>query len=301
MYLLSGKRASEDLTLPPLKVDFDMVNNDEESVIEMDEPLENLGILEPAVAKPFSLMDVFAPEQEISRLEEITSGNGFQEPGFGDSKYAHDIPSLMTGELLEFKLEAHTGANVRLDDQDEGEDEYAAAAVARANQTQKPHQQPPQDDAIARIMGYLHYTEQDRHLVQRAEEIVRECHLQSQRGKKRKLRENLSGSIFERLVDLMGGPRFHEVYQNAMRFDPWAYAPPACYPYGYVVQACDPETLQVAIAYGMHIARLYRMDVQENDPESQLQLVQSGVESFISMNVRERQMFWNYATNPHSG
>ena len=77
----------------------------------------------------------------------------------------------------------------------------------------------PGDEAVSRMLAYLHYTERDRQLVQQAHAIVQDCHEQHHIGKKRKYR-NLSGAIFEHLIALLGGPRFNEVYKNAMTFCP---------------------------------------------------------------------------------
>lgn len=298
---------NDDFILPPLRIAVPSLG-DEESLLDIDEPLENLGVLEP-ISQPKidtnSIETIFEPEQELALLKEVMGACNQADPRLGGVFYDNDIRSLMTSDILEVDPETaeSLGASIRRDDDDndESEDEYAAAAVARANKLHaQPQTQPKpqsQDNAIARIMGYLHHTERDRHLVQQAEEIVRDCYQQYQRGKKRKYScDNLSGTIFERLVGLMGGERFHEVFHNSMDFDTyaqapyigaWQYAPPP-----------SPETMQVAIAYGIHIARLNQMNANY-PPESPLVLVQQGVAGFNAMNVEERRMFWNYSTQRH--
>lgn len=289
----------DDLSLPlPEKIVVDMASGgDDESVIQIDEPLEDLGVIKP-MANPVeqstgSFDDVFSTEEELSLSQELMDD---QKPSFAG--FENDIPSLMQGELLELET-ARPGIGIRVDNNDEeGYDvKYVIASPGRVQRSKAPPPPLPQDNTIARIVGYLHYTERDRHLVQRAEEVVRECHLQYQRGKKRKFRTNLNGAIFERLVGLMGGPRFNEVYHNSLSFDPSAY--PGSQRYS-APPSCGQDTLQVAIAYGMHIARLNQMDAQGNGPEAQRRLVQKGVEGFSSMNVEERQMFWNYITKQSS-
>ena len=60
-----------------------------------------------------------------------------------------------------------------------------------------------------------------------------------------------------------------------------------------------PDTLQIAIAYGMHLARLNGMDGPGPlNAHAQLELIQQGVASFTSMTEQERFLFWQYATCP---
>lgn len=221
------------------------------------------------------------------------------------------------------------------------EDEYATPNVKRSTLHTTPvtqaghrdgtthhHQQPM--DSVGRILAFLHYTEPNRELVHQAQEIVRECHWESQHGRKRKYKKNLSGAIFEEFVKLFGGLRFQEVYQNALRFDfdaaerviasrryqqsqqshghhhQHAHTPMMAHPSQSVTMSATgdhPGIVDIAIAYGMHMVRLDQMEngstsKSPGSSKSRKEVVQEGAEKFHSMTNAERQMFWEYSTSP---
>ena len=281
-----------------------------------------------------ALTALFWDDEELHCLHELSSSSLVGPSSPYGVNYSDDISSLLTGELLEGDdtppelvdegaAAPIAGAMIRRDDdyEDDKEEEDAwtmGKAPVSAISTPHHQEQHAQLDTIARILGFLRHTEHDRELVHKAEEIVAECQWHHQRGQKRKF-QNLSGAIFERFVLLFGGPRFQEIYQNALRFDfaaanaaylhrhhshhhPHYYhhhstmmAPP------HTMSMEQPKTVEIAIAYGMHMARLDQMEGNSpssstSSSKSQKEVVQHGVEQFNSMTENERHMFWEYAT-----
>ena len=136
---------------------------------------------------------------------------------------------------------------------------------------------------ILRILSYIQHTEKDRHVVYQAEEIVRDSQAQFQKGKK-SYKNYLSGFVMKRLMKLFGVDRFHEIYHKSQEIQPPTYV--------HVLPSMPPpNTMQLAMAYGMHLARL-----NPQHDASTTALVQKGAESFQSMSNQERQYMWQYMT-----
>ena len=242
----------------------------------------------------------------------------------------------------------HTDIDLLIEDDKEGdcppnlveEDEYATSNVKRSTLRTTPvtqeghhdgtkHHRHPMD-SVGCILGFLHYTEPNRELVHQAQEIVRECHWESQHGRKRKYKKNLSGAIFEEFVKLFGGLRFQEIYQNALRFDfeaaerlmasrayqqsqqphvrqhQHAQPPMMVHPSPSTstsVTGDHPGLVEIAIAYGMHMARLDQMEKEATSKtstsnKSRKEAVEEGAAQFHSMTNTERQVFWEFSTSP---
>lgn len=171
-----------------------------------------------------------------------------------------DLSSLMTGEILELTTP--------------GPDDAL----------------PSQVDIIGRIMACIHH-EGDPVMLRKAEIVVHECQVHHNRGDRRF--ENLPGTIFERLVDLFGGPKFNEIYHRSQY-----YRPPRAFAQqmsGYPLMADPtlPSMLELAVAYGLHMART--AGATENG-EEMAKVVRRGAASLNSMNNSERCLFWDFMT-----
>lgn len=222
-----------------------------------------------------SFQSVFSPESESSHLEEITAlasvsrDSSFDQQGSFHDK--EDIVSLMTGELLEPQVPC-------------------SIINQPTSQPVLVAQQETDDDSIRRIMSYIHHTEHNRELIYKADAMVQNCMRLHQKGK-RQYRNNLNGKIFEGFIKLFGGPRFHEIYQQSQTFDMPAIVP--------TLAATGPTTVELAIAYGVHMARLdqaYYHGMESPSPSALSHIIHQGRETLNMMNDNERQMFWDFMT-----
>ena len=147
-----------------------------------------------------------------------------------------------------------------------------------------------QVDIIGRIMTCIHH-ESNPSMLRKAEIIVHECHVNHHRGDRRF--KNLPGTIFERLVDLFGGPKFNEIYQRSQHYSPPHAFVQQMSGYPPVTDPTVPSMLELAVAYGLHMART--AGATENG-EEMAKLVRRGAESLNTMNDSERCLFWDFMT-----
>jgi hypothetical protein len=289
---------------------IDITSDDDDDSVQLIEPLPALVTEEEDSTEPSSWINIFSPEEEHRQLAMPVP----RDSTFDENHCNNDLSYLLTEELLEPAdttcrptYPACVSANNSFVDEDECILPVTAMAMRRSEERSAaaaPPPQQPDDDVIARIIVYIQHNEQDLQLVNQMEEIVRACTIKY-RNPKCKKHQNLAGNIFEGLVQLFGGPRFHEIYQKAMTFNPNVhgycgdYAPPhdqhhhpsslSSYRAVDVARtAAGPSRMQLAIAYGMHLARF------QNNCEPPLEFVQAGVESLNSMTEQERQLFWQY-------
>ena len=173
-------------------------------------------------------------------------------------------------------------------------------------------------DVVVRIMNYLYYAEADRDLYVQADHLVRECYYYHTCGKHKY--RSLPGSIFEGLVHLLGGPRFNEIYHSAQTFvvpptPPTVQQQPQ--PQHHRLNATAhtvkkggdlqrPSEVEVAIAYGVHLARQEQQrakspeEEDEGPSETPMEMIQDGAKKLASMKDSERILFWNYMMDQQS-
>jgi hypothetical protein len=286
------KNLLQDLTLttPPLlgeNLVIDITDNDDSS-FEWIEPLPSVGNDAPP---PTSWKTVFSDEERQSLFRQISS---IEEPSFDHdetniartdaSSGDGDISYLMTKRILEPETPV-PAVNAVMGSGSSFHTEASAARPAEVEHHMMIYRQP-QDDVIARLRGYIYHFEQDRQLALEAEEIVQDCIVQHQRGRQGKYRD-LPRAICERLAQLFGDQKFNEIYHNSIHYH---FLPETA------LSAPPPSTLHVAVAYGIHLARL---DQATGGGRSQIDLIEHGVEALHSMNEQERNMFWGYITTAH--
>lgn len=267
-------------------IDFSGKENDLDSLVEPLEDLAESELInskseEPEKKAASTVSNqwkaVFSTEEELAHHQQIAasiSQDSTQSVGSEQTILDEkDISTLLKGELLEPQAFRPVTPN-------DGQALSPSAFAAEA-------------DLICRVISCLHF-ERDRKVTVQAEKIVQECQFHHGRGDKRY--QNLARSIFDRLVQLLGAPKFNEIYHRAHYMHPRGPPPPqARYPLRFppVQPHCNigPSNIELAIAYGIHIAR------STNGSEPTSQVVQHGMVALNSMTPKERIMFWNYITS----
>ena len=283
---------------------------DDDEMDDLLQPLEELEGDEIVESKSPQWRDAFSADEDMASDRETVSQDWNKDetayvPGEGLDD--EEVAALMKSDIMEeTRMSIETQVLVS---GFEDVDQHRATTqrhvvptryVAEEPTTRHYHQQPSQymlvPLPIVHIMAYLDHVEQDRQVVLQVEQIVQHCQVQYQKGKKRYV-DNLSGSIMEHLIDYFGGPQFQEIYHHSQRFDPRAYIARSQMSSSHAPRMARngnaPDTLKLAIAYGMHLARL----VPEDSQQTTWEMVQSGFTSLNSMSDEERRMFWSYMSN----
>lgn len=171
------------------------------------------------------------------------------------------------------------------------------SALMKTDIIETPQKPNPYDalisklDAIGRIMTCLHHN--GSAMLRPAEQIVYECQSRHHHGDRRY--RDLPGTIFERLVHLFGSDKFKEIYRHSQH-----YSPPRDFveqmstrPSGTVTDPTVPTMLELAVAFGLHMART---EGGTEHGEKMAKLVRRSANSLNSMNDSERCMFWDFMT-----
>lgn len=268
-------------------IDFSGKENELDSLVE---PLEDIAENESTNVKSEEKKSVetasnrwqavFSTEEEVAHQQQIAASISRDSTHSSEQTIVSlddkDISNLLKGELLEPQTLRPVTPN-------DGQAVPSSSAFAA------------EADLIYRVMSCLHHVERDRKVTVQAEKIVQECQFHHGRGDKRY--QNLARSIFDRLVQLLGAPKFNEIYHRAHYVHPRGPPPPQPrYPPRFPpveMQHCNkygPSNIELAIAYGIHIAR------STNGSEPTSEVVQHGMAALNSMTPKERVMFWNYMT-----
>lgn len=240
-------------------LDDDMVIDTADKDACFDDLVEPLDDLEEEFSDDTAskLENVFSPEEKQGSPQQIASSISHDSSTETVTTLnEEEITSMLTGELLE------------------------PPPIQRPGTPNDIHSEA---DFLNRVLGWLSRLETPE-IVQQAETIVSECQCRHQKGDDGF--SNLSGSIFDRLVQLLGAPKFNEIYRRSRCVDPRSYT---ATPH-FASPSHGPKTIPLAIAYGIHLA------TSTNGSESPKELIKHGVTTLNSMSEKERAMFWAYMT-----
>lgn len=277
-----------------------------------------------------SLQNMFSNKEELAHLQQLATSVSHDDMAHGDMKHGDEdddacsFSSLLTAELIDEPGDVPSTppatAVVMSTAEQDNDNRVLVTPTPNTKDHKKAIQSQEQQKAspgpvgvrvpevVACIMGYIYHTDPYRQFFSQADEIVRDCIVQHQRGKHKY--QNLPGAIFERFVLLFGGQRFQEIYHNAHGY---VFHPQQHQQYQHQHQSAVPDTiassnvavpteLQLAIAYGVHLARLeqastaVRKNSKTEQPEAAtpMELIEDGVDTLTTMSEKERKMFWNY-------
>ncbi|CAB9508532.1 expressed unknown protein [Seminavis robusta] len=286
--------AIEDLLADDLMISFDKDLIKDSCGIDDDDSIQGLLEQRPNLTHEDPVTtSIFSPDKQIPTIAATVShGSSFDNEEEPAVLMEDDIQTLLKSDIMDDNITTFRPKQTKTPAliEEPRATEYPVGAAA----------QPPLpvEDSIHRILLYLHYNEHDRTLVHHAQTIVQTCIAKHQKRTKnpRSSLKDLSGKIFEGWVNLFGGPRFHAYYRNAMAFTTPSHdyhSSPVHEMYGrYAPTQHGPHSLELAIAYGMHLARFPRASGQHVADQ-----LREGMKAFNSMSEDERRMFWDYMMN----
>ena len=134
-------------------------------------------------------------------------------------------------------------------------------------------------------------------------QVTSDCEMRHLRGENKY--RHLPGSIFEKLVDHIGGESFGHIYHGARSFEHNRLKELNLLDEDPIEpeDTTVPSVLEIAVGYGLHLATTHveprGQEVNGDTPSQQKDLhamVRHGAKIVTNMNEEERGMFWQYMT-----
>jgi hypothetical protein len=266
--------------------------DDKVSIKDLLGPLPDFDYDGPVPVESWNSMfdDGLPPSPSISAT--VSHGSSFDQGG--ETLRNDSIDGLITGrflgELVPTTMDLTGDDNGH--DKNEGSIKQESTNTSLMSTTLRPALPQVQvDDSIHRIMVYLHYTEPDRRLVAYANGVIQNCITKHQKQMLKNPGSNvkLSGKIFEELVRLFGG-KFSAIYRNAMVFS----APPQNSFKKIVHGNPRPSMVELALAYGVHITRMYASHGKAFSEAQDAKYVSQGAAYLTSLSENERRELWDF-------